>query len=67
MDTISSLLENLEIAKRDLVERSKAASEAQNEETSALNRLNLIQKKFDELVAKLKNDAMPESDWGRVK
>ncbi|MEO5367731.1 MAG: hypothetical protein H7831_15505 [Magnetococcus sp. WYHC-3] len=65
MDTISSLLENLEIAKRDFVERSKAASEARNEETSALNRLNLIQKKFDELVAKLRNDALPESDWGK--
>lgn len=63
---LSALLVQLDGAQMNLVEKQAAASYARNAETSALNKVNELQKKVDALIAEIKSKSPRESDWKRA-
>lgn len=68
-DTPKNVLEKLHTellkAADDYDDKRLAASEASNRETDALNKLNGIQKKYDEAILALKKEMPSRSDWAR--
>lgn len=53
----------LDTARIDHDRACTIASTARNDEASALNRLNAVQRDFDAAVAAIRKDASPGSDW----
>ncbi|MFA7195732.1 MAG: hypothetical protein WC210_08465 [Candidatus Neomarinimicrobiota bacterium] len=65
MESLESILQNLFEAETKYRDASQKVSFARNEETTALNELNTLQKKFDTYVKELKKNAPRSSDWHR--
>ena len=64
---LDSALKNLELAK-EIYQRAKdACGKANSDKCSAINTLNAAQKQFDAAVARIKEGASSDSDWGRKK
>ncbi|MCW5720742.1 MAG: hypothetical protein KIS86_06330 [Devosia sp.] len=62
-DELNSALTALQSATEAYQSASSRAANARREETDAINALNLAQKKFDDVVLKLKQAAPAHSDW----
>ena len=63
METLKELLEIMLDTEERYKEACKKTSFANNEETSILNQLNNLQKKFDACVEKIQKNAPQGSDW----
>jgi hypothetical protein len=63
--TLSELERELEVATAQHKEARHDAAVARNLETTALNRLNGVQKRIDEAVDALRKAASTDSDWRR--
>lgn len=61
----TSLLGELEAAKKRYDETQREESIAHSNSTSALNYLNSLQKKFDAVIAAMRKEAARDTDWGR--
>jgi len=60
---VQELLNKIDAARILFEEAKRRTSIARNEECTALNRLNVLQKEFDDVVLGLRKTAPRESDW----
>jgi hypothetical protein len=65
MKTLNDLLIEIQNASRAYEDAKLEESGARSRATSALNRLNELQRKFDLCVADMKKAAPGDSDWRR--
>lgn len=61
--TLSDIERDLLIAREALKEAEQRASIARNEETTARNRVNGLQRELDERISSLKKSAPSGTDW----
>lgn len=60
---MEDLMKELREATADYLEKAKRATEARNQETQSLNRLDAVQRAVDEEIATIKKEAPSPTDW----
>lgn len=64
---LNDLLKEISEASENYEHAQLQTRAAMAQETAALNRLNELQKKFDDTVKTMKDEAPRDSDWSRAK
>ncbi len=64
---ISDALAELKSAGDELTRAQERTAQARSTETGALNRVNRAQKRVDELISKLKQEAVRDTSWKQTR